>query len=464
MKESIGRLILRALRGTAPDFDYTAGPIGPAIVLLAVPMVVEMFMESLFAVVDIFFVSHLGADAVATVGLTEAMLTLVYTMAIGLSIGVTATVARRIGEKDKERAAEAAVQGLLMGVLVAAVLGVVGVIFAADLLRLMGATPEIVATGHRYTAIMLGGEASVILLFLINAVFRGGGDAAMAMRVLILANGLNMILGPCFIFGVGPFPKLGVTGAAVGTTLGRGIGVLFALWLSTRPTRRVRLERRHLRVLPDLMRRMLAISGSAVLQNLIGMASWIGLVRIVSGFGAPAVAGYTIGIRVIIFGLLPSWGLANAAATMVGQSLGAKNPERAKKAVKIAGYFNLVVLGAVGLLFVVFAHGIVGLFTHDPAVVPIAVSALRIISAGFAFYAWGMVFTMAFNGAGDTWTPTWINLFCFWLFELPLAWYLAHVVGLGPTGAFLAVAIAFSSLAVVSGILFRRGRWARSTV
>jgi putative MATE family efflux protein len=422
-------------------------------------MIVEMIMESVFAVVDVFWVSRLGADAVATVGLTESMLAIVYTIAMGLSIGVTAMVARRIGEKDPEQASRTAVQGLALGVGFAILLGIVGVRLAPRLLLVMGASPRVVALGSGYTTTMLGGNATILLLFLINATFRGAGDAAIAMRGLWLANWINIILGPCFIFGLGPFPTLGVTGAAVATNIGRGTGVLFQLYNLHQGGAHLTVRRRHLALDPRLMARLLRLSGTGTFQVLVGTASWIGLIRILATFGSAALAGYTIGIRLIIFALLPSWGLSNAAATMVGQGLGAKKPERAERAVWMAGYYNMLVLTAVGAGFAVFAHPIVGIFTHDPAVVPFGVGCLRIVSLGFPFYAYGMVLTQSFNGAGDTWTPTVLNLLVFWLWEIPLAFILAGPLGWGPTGVFSAITIAFSTLAVSSGALFRRGRW-----
>jgi putative MATE family efflux protein len=449
--------VREALRGS--HHDYTSGPLGRAILLLAIPMVMEMIMESVFAVADVFWVAHLGADAVATVGLTESLLTLIYTAAMGLSIGVTAMVARRIGEKNPEGAAEAAVQGIALGLLVAAVIAVVAVPLAPRLLAVMGATPAVQALGSSYARVMLGGNAVILLLFLINAIFRGAGDAAIAMRVLWLANGINIALGPCLIFGVGPFPRLGVTGAAIATTIGRGTGVLYQLYRLWRGDARVSIRRAQLKLQPAVMRTMLRLSGTGMLQVFIGTASWIGLVRIISSFGSEAIAGYQIAIRIIIFALLPSWGLANAAATLVGQGLGAGQPERAGRAVWLAGFYNMLFLGAAGAVFVAFAEPIVSAFTRDPAVAPIAVLCLRTISYGFLFYAYGMVITQSFNGAGDTWTPTWINLGCFWLWEIPLAYFLARHAGLGPRGVAWAVTIAFSTVAVVSAVIFRRGRW-----
>jgi putative MATE family efflux protein len=424
-------------------------------------------MESVFAVVDVFFVARLGPEAVAAVGITESMLTLIYTLAIGLGIGATAMVARRVGEGDPEGAAHAAGQTLVLGVIVSVVLGALGVALAPQLLQVMGASEAVVERGGGFTRVMLGGNISVVMLFLVNAVFRGAGDAAIAMRVLWLANAINILLGPCLIFGVGPFPELGVTGAAVATTIGRGTGALYAFSRLLRPGGRVRLRRRHLRLEPAVMARLVRLSSSATFQVFVGMASWIGLFRILSGFGSQAVAGYTIGIRIILFALLPSWGMSNAAATLVGQSLGAGKPERAELAVWRAGFYNMLFLGAVGLIFVVFADPIVGLFTHaaaGPEAHRYGVDCLRIVASGFLFYAYGMVITQSFNGAGDTWTPTVINLCVVWLGEIPLAAALAYGFDLGPRGVFLAITISFSVLAVVSALVFRRGRWKTKAV
>ncbi len=445
-----------AIRGT--HHDYTEGPIGRAVFLLAVPMVLETVMESVFAVVDVFFVSRLGADAVATVGLTESMMVLVYSLAMGLGIGATATVARRIGERDAEGAAHAAAQAILLGLIVSTVLGILGVILAPTLLRIMGGSPAVIANSA-FMQVMLGGNATVLLLFLINAIFRGAGDAAIAMRVLWLANWINIVLGPLLIFGIGPFPELGVVGAAVATNIGRGTGALYAISRLFRSGARVHVQRHHFTFDPRLMWQMIRLSGSGTFQILIGTASWIGLIRVISSFGSAALAGYTIGIRVIIFALLPSWGLSNAAATMVGQALGAQKPERAERAVWIAARYNLVFLGTVGLLFVLLARAIVSLFTADPAVAPYAVDCLRIVALGFLFYAYGMVITSSFNGAGDTWTPTWLNLVVFWLWEIPLAYALAVVLDMGPRGVFVAITVAYSTLAVLSAWLFKKGRW-----
>ena len=451
-----------ALRGRGGD--PTQGRIGRAILLLAIPMVLEMVMESLFAVVDIFFVSQLGPGAVAAVGLTESLLALIYTVAMGLGIGVTAMVARRVGEGHQEEAAIATAQAILVGLGISLLIGVLGAANAPRLLALMGAEPEVIREGARFATIMIAGNAAIVLLFVLNAAFRGAGDAAIAMRVLWLANGINLVLDPLFIFGLGPFPELGVTGAAVATTTGRSVAVLVQLWVLLRGTGRVRVRLAHLRPRPEVMARLLRLSGTGMFQIFVSTASWIALVRIVAGFGSEALAGYTIAIRIVIFALLPAWGLANAAATMVGQGLGAGDPDRAERAVWMAGKMNLYFLGSVGILFMLGAHPIVSLFGGDAATSGYAVECLRIVSAGFFFYAYGMVLTQSFNGAGDTWTPTWLNLICFWLFEIPLAWLLARTFGIGPTGVFVAVTLAFSSVAALSALLFRRGKWKLSVV
>ncbi|HTM24547.1 MAG TPA: MATE family efflux transporter [Vicinamibacterales bacterium] len=454
---SVWSTLRAAIRGTS--IDYTTAPVGRAVIMLAVPMVVEMSMESIFAVADVFWVSRLGADAVATVGLTESMLTLVYTVAMGVSIGATAVVARRTGEHDPDGAARAAGQSILLGLGVAAAIAALAGPNASSLLRLMGASDGVVRTGGTFTRIMLTGNATVLLLFLLNAVFRGAGDAAIAMRVLILGNLLNIVLGPCFIFGLGPFPHLGVAGAATATNIGRGTAVIYQIVTLARGRGRVVIRRRDLRPDWPTMQTVLRLSGTGTFQILIGTASYIGLVRILSLFGSEAIAGYTIGIRVIIFALLPAFGIANAAATMVGQNLGAGRPDRAERAVWTAAAYNMLFLGLVGLLFLIAAPQIAALFTRDPAIRPFAIGCLRTVSLGFVFYACGMVLTQSFNGAGDTWTPTIINLFVFWLWEIPLAWWLATRAGFGARGVFIALTTAYSTLAVVSAVLFRRGGW-----
>ena len=451
------RAVWMAIKGTS--VDYTEAPMRHAIVLLAVPMVLEMVMESVFAVVDIFFVSKLGPERVTVVGLTESMMTLVYTAAMGLSIGVTAMIARRAGEKDHDAAGHTAAQAVLLGAGIAIVLGVVGSLSAPWLLSVMGAGPDVVEIGSGYTRIMLAGNITVLLLFMNNAAFRGVGDAVIAMRMLWLANGINIVLDPTLIFGLGPFPEMGVQGAAIATVIGRGTAVCLQLVILVRGAGRLNVQSRHWRLDLPLIWRLVRLSGAATFQTFIGMASWIGLVRIIAIFGSSALAGYTIAIRIVLFALLPAWGMSNAAATMVGQALGAGKPDRAEKSVWLAARLNLVFLGSVGILFMVFAGPIVRPFSSDPETVTNGILALRTVSAGFFFYAYGMVLINSFNGAGDTWTPTWVNLLCFWLFQIPLAWFLAQTLGIGPWGVHIAVMLGFSSEAVVAGLLFRRGKW-----
>ena len=451
-----------AIKGTS--VDYTEAPMRHAIVLLAVPMVLEMVMESVFAVVDIFFVSKLGPERVAVVGLTESMMTLVYTAAMGLSIGVTAMIARRAGEKDQDAAGHTAAQAVLLGAGIAIVLGVVGSLSAPWLLSVMGAGSDVVEIGSGYTRIMLAGNITVLLLFMNNAAFRGVGDAVIAMRMLWLANTINIALDPTLIFGWGPFPEMGVRGAATATVIGRGTAVCLQLAILIRGGGRLNVQLRHWRLDLPLIWRLVRLSGAATFQTFIGMASWIGLVRIIAIFGSAALAGYTIAIRIVLFALLPAWGMSNAAATMVGQALGAEKPDRAEKSVWIACRLNLVFLGSVGILFMVFAGPIIRVFSSDPETVINGILALRTVSAGFFFYAYGMVLINSFNGAGDTWTPTWVNLLCFWLFQIPLAWLLAQTLGIGPWGVHIAVMLGFSSEAVVAGLLFKRGKWKDTTV
>lgn len=451
------RSVWQAIKGTHSDF--TTLPLKQAILLLSVPMVLEMSMESLFAVVDVFWVSLLGAEAVAVIGLTESVMSLIYAVAIGISFAATAMVARRIGEKNPAQAAHAAGQIILLGAGVSALLGLGFGWFAADILRLMGADERIVALGTGYAQIMLGGNITVFLIFLINAVFRGAGDATIAMRTLWLANGLNIVLDPCFIFGWGPFPELGVTGAAVATNIGRGIGVCYQLWHLTGRPGHIRLHWRDLLPQPGVMGTILKTSGNGIAQLLIATTSWVGLFKIMAPFGSSVLAGYTIAIRVVIFALMPAWGLANAGATLVGQNLGAGRPDRAEEAIRLAVRYNMIFLGVIGLIFIALSRPIVGIFTTDPAVFPEAVRALWIISLAFPLYAAGMCYEATFNGSGDTWTPTRLNFFCFWLGQVPLAWALAQPVGLGPLGVYLAVPVSFSVLTLWSAALFRRGTW-----
>ena len=434
-------------------------PLRRAIFVLAVPMVLEMVMESVFAVADIFWVSKLGPEAVAAVGLTESLMTIVYAIAIGLAMGVGAVVARRIGEKDPEAAARAAVQAIFIGVGLSAAVGLAGALFGRPLIALMGGSPAVVAVGGRYAQVLLGGSATATLLFLINAAFRGAGDAAISMRTLWLANAINIALGPLFVFGIGPFPRLGVTGAAVATTIGRGIGVAYLLSTLARGRGRLVVTRAQLRPDRETLRTILRLAKNGVVQTLIGFTSWIGLVRILSAFGSVPLAGYTIAMRIVMFALLPSVGLGNAAATLVGQNLGARNPARAEEAVWTAARTNLIFLGLVGLALIATAPLVIGLFSPDAGVIAEGSRCLRVVGLGFGFYAYSIVVSQAFNGAGDTWTPTLINLGCFWLGELPLAAFLARGMSLGPVGAYASITAGFSVAALVSVALFRRGRW-----
>jgi len=427
--------------------------------LLAVPMVLEMVLESLFAVVDVFWVGRLGANAIATVGLTESLLSLIFAVGIGLSMSTTAMVARRIGEKDTEGAAVAGVQAIVLGLVTSVAIGIPCFIYAPQLLRVMGASNEIVTMGGGYARIALGGSGAILLLFLNNAIFRGAGDAAVAMRLLWVSNLINLVLDPCLIFGWGPFPRLGVTGAALATFIGRSIGVGYQFYRLLRGTERIRILVRQLRVNWNVLLRLVRVSLTGILQFAIAHTSWIGLVRIVSVFGPAAVAGYTIAIRIVVFAILPSWGLSNAAATLVGQNLGAKKPERAEQAVWRTGLYNMLFLGSLGVFFVFFAEPIVRLFTHDPAVVPLAATCLRIVSYGNIGYAYAMVMLQAFNGAGDTVTPTIVNFFGFWLLEIPLAYWLAIPLRMQSNGAFYAIVIAEGSIALASAVLFKRGKW-----
>ncbi|GAB1343542.1 MATE family efflux transporter [Gemmatimonas sp.] len=454
---SLWRDIRDAIRGA--EHDYTQGAIGRAIFLLAVPMVLEMSMESIFAVVDAYFVGRLGPAAVASIGLTESLMVVIYTVAMGLSIGVTATVARRIGEKDPDSAARAAVQGLLLGLLLSAVLGLVGAVFAGELLTLMGADAEVLATGTGFARVSLACNSAVFLLFLINAAFRGAGDAAVAMRVLVLGNAINIVLDPLLIFGVGPFPELGIEGAAWATVIGRAIGFVWALWHLHAGAGNLHVHRQHVRVEPATMLQIATMSGWGTVQVALSSMSWIALVRLISTFGANAVAGYTIAIRILLFALMPAYGVGAAAATMVGQALGAKDPDRAEKAVWVAARINMVVLGLTGVLFWFTASTLVGWFSEVAAVRDVGMTGLRIMSLGFPLYALGMVLEQSFNGAGDTRTPSWINFVVFWLLQLPLAWYMSQHTALAWRGVFAAVVGAYTALAVISAVFFRRGAW-----
>lgn len=454
--------VQESLRGSQQD--YTAGSLPRAILLLAIPMILEMAMESLFGIVDVFFVSGLGTDAVAAVALTESVLTVVFGVAMGLSMAATAMVARRIGEKDSAGAGAAAAQAIWIGLGVSAVTGVAGALYAPDLLRLMGGTEIVVRMGTGYARYMLGGTATIFLLFLNNAIFRGAGDAALAMRALWLANLVNIVLDPCLILGLGPFPKLGLDGAAVATNIGRGLGVAYQFAVQAAGGARVSLGRGNFAPDWPVLGRLLRVSFTGIVQFLVATASWMALVRLIARFGSPALAGYMIAIRVVIFSILPSWGLSNAAATLVGQNLGAGAPERAERSVWLAGFYNMLFLGAIAVAFLMLARPIIGVFTSDPAAAATGADCLRIIGSCYVFYAWGMVMVQAFNGAGDTVTPMIVNLFCYWAFQIPLGWALAVPAGFGPDGVFWAVAAAESLLAAAGVVLFRRGRWKRQAI
>ena len=449
--------IREALRGSHQDF--TSGSLNRAILLLAIPMILEMVLESLFAVVDVFWVGRLGANAVATVGLTESLLSLVFAIGLGLSLSTTAMVARRIGEKDPAGAAVAGVQAIILGLTVSLLVGAPCALYAPRLLSLMGASPEIIRVGSSYARIALGGGGVILMLFLNNAIFRGAGDAAIAMRLLWVSNIINLVLDPCLIFGWGPFPKLGVTGAALATFTGRSIGVLYQLYRLLRGTERIRILRNQIKVNIQVLLRLLRVSLTGILQFAIAHTSWIGLVRIVSTFGSAALAGYTIAIRILIFAILPSWGLSNAAATLVGQNLGAKHPERAQMSVWRTGFYNMLFLGFIGVIFLVFATPIIRLFSNDPVVVPLAATCLRILSYGNIGYAYGMVMLQAFNGAGDTVTPTYVHFFGFWIVEIPLAYFLAITAHIGANGVYISIVVAEAAIAAAGVLLFRRGRW-----
>jgi putative MATE family efflux protein len=462
VNNSFVSIMREAIRGS--ERDFTTGPIGLGIFLLAVPMILEMSMESLFAIVDIFFVAKLGADAVAIVGLTESVMALIYAVAFGLANAATATVARRTGEKDPAGAAQSAAHVMYLGFIVSLVISAIGIVFAPNILAVLGAKAHIIEEGSRFMRIMVGGNAAVLFIFLLNAIFRGAGDAAIAMRVLILANGLNIVLSPLFIFGVGFFPEMGVTGAAVGTTIGRSIGVAYAAWKLFGGKGRIHVDRAAWKPDPTLLVKLIKLSSTGVFQLLVATASWTALMPIMAGFGEVAIAGYIIALRVVMFALLPALGLSNAAATMVGQNLGAGKPERSEAAVWKAASFNAVIYFLIGAVFWLFSNQIIGIFTQEPEVLAYGTSALHIIAYGFTFYGLGMVLETAFNGAGDTWTPTYLNLVIFWIIEIPLAYLLAYKFEMGPSGVFWSITVAFSLLAIASGLLFRRGKWKTKTV
>ena len=439
--------------------DFTEGGIGRAIFLLSVPMILEMAMESLFGLVNVYWVGHLGKEQAAAVGITEALLTIVFTVAFGLSMGTTALVARRIGEKDREGASRVAGQAILLGVLISIPIGLAGVVFSGQLFRLMNAEAGVAAIGGGYMRVIFGANVVIMLLFLINAIFRGAGDAAIAMRALWLGNLINLVLDPCLIFGLGPFPELGVTGSAIATTIGRGCAVVYQFTRLFGGQGRVPVSWRQMRPDVALMKQVVSISLGGMFQILVATSAWMLLMSLVGKFGSAAQAGYTIALRIVMVTLLPSWGMSNAAATLVGQNLGAGKPERAERSVWLAGHSNAVFLAGVAVAFVLFAEYLIRLFTDDPGVISFGVDALRYVSYGYVFYGYGMVMAQAFNGAGDTLTPTVLNLICFWLLQIPMAYALAMWTGMGARGVFLAIALAESILAVVAMFAFRRGRW-----
>lgn len=449
--------IIEAVSGTEQDF--TEGKLSRAIFLLSIPAVLEMIMESVFVIVDIYFVSKLGSGAVATVGITESMITIVYAISLGLATATTSLVSRRIGEKNPEGASRTAVQAIITGITVSVLIGIPGAFYAKDLLRLMGASPEITEHMSGYTRIMLGGNMVIMLLFIINAIFRSAGDAAVAMRVLWAGNIINIILDPCLIFGWGPFPELGVKGAAIATTTGRGIAVLYQFYLLFFGQKRIRVSPGHFSINLKIIGRLIKLSFGSIGQNLISTSSWIALVRIISVFGSEIVAGYTIAIRIVGFTLLPSWGISNAASTLVGQNLGAKKPERAERAVMITGWINMILLGIVGIVLVSMPGHFIRLFIHEPVVLKAGIECLRIVSIGFISYGLGMVLVNSFNGAGDTSTPLKINVFAFWMIEIPLAYILSIKLGMKEQGVFTAIVVAETVMTITAWLVFRKGKW-----
>lgn len=465
MKASSKQTKIRALLGdikeaiAGTDQDFTTVKLSRAIFLLSVPMVLEMVMESVFAVVDIWFVSKLGAEAVAAVGLTESLVTVVYAIAMGIGLATTSVVSRRIGEKDPDRAARAAFQSIITGTVISLLIAIPGYIYSSDLLRIMGASSNIVNSLSGYTAIMLGGNIVIMLLFIINAAFRSSGDAAISMRVLWIANLINLLLDPILIFGLGPIPAIGIKGAAIATTTGRGIAVLYQLYILFRGNKRIRIAAAHIRINFRLILHILRISMGGIGQNLIATLSWIILVRIISQYGSVAIAGYTIAMRIVLFAMLPSWGISNAAATLVGQNLGAGRPERAERAVHITGIVNMIFLGLIGVILVIIPTGFIEIFIDNADVIKSGSTGLRIVSMGFIAYGFGMVIVNAFNGAGDTVTPTLINLFAFWIIEIPVAAFLSSRIFLNEEGVYTAIVIAESLMTLTAWIVFRRGKW-----
>jgi len=451
-----------AVRGKQTDF--TSGSIRKAIFMLSIPMVLEMMMESIFAIVDIAYVSQVSVNAVATIGLTESVITLVYAIAIGLSMAATAVVARRIGENDTEGASQAAVQAIVLGIVVALIIGSVGLLYSKEILSIMGGASDLVEEGSGYTKWLIGGNITIVLLFLINAICRGAGDASVAMWALIVSNGLNIILDPIFIFGWGPIPEYGVMGAAIATNIGRGTAVIFQLVILFRGGSRIKLELRNCVVRLKIMFNLIKVSLGGIAQFLIGTSSWVFLMRLMAEFGSEALAGYTIAIRVMMFTFMPAWGMSNAAATLVGQNLGAKKPDRAEKSVWITGRYNAYFMLLISIFYLIFAKSIIGLFTDVTSVITNGALCLQVVATGYVFYAYGMVVTQAFNGAGDTRTPTKINFIAFWLVQLPFAYLVSIYLDWGSLGVFLAIVLAEVLLSVMAIIWFRKGHWKQTKV
>jgi putative MATE family efflux protein len=454
--------IREAIAGT--ERDFTSERLSRAIFLLSVPMVLEMAMESVFAIVDIFFVSKLGAETVAVVGITEALMTIIYSLGIGIGTAATAIISRRIGEKDPQQASKAAGQAVITGAILSLALAIPAMFYYRGILLLMGIEAAAVDQYGSYTLIIMGSNLVIMLLFINNAIFRSSGDAAISMRVLWFANILNIILDPILIFGFGPIPAMGIKGAAIATSTGRGLGVIYQLYLLFRGKHRISLKVKHL--VPDwtIIRNLLRLSAGATGQYLIATSSWIFLVRIISLFGSQVVAGYTIAIRVMFFMLMPSWGISNATATLVGQNLGAGKPDRAERSVWITGYVNIVFLGILGLIIALIPDRFISFFIDDPDVIRYGASCLRILSYGFVAYGLGMVMVNSLNGAGDTVTPTWINLFCYWLIEIPLAYFLAVYSNLRENGVFISILVAEIAMTLSALYFFRLGKWKKKKV
>lgn len=449
--------IKEAITGTERDFTNT--PLGKAIFILAVPMVLEMVMESIFAVVDIYFITRLGADAVATVGLTESAMTIVYALGLGFAIATTALISRRIGEKKHKEAGLVAFQAIAVGLAVSIILAIPGFLFAKEFLLLMGASEVMADNGFWYPAIMFGGNAVIMMLFIINAIFRSSGDAALSLRVLFVANLLNLVLDPLLIFGIGPFPELGIMGAAIATNIGRGIAVLYQFYILFKGNHRIKLYLNSIRIRFTIMRKLIRLSAGGIFQYLIATLSWLFLMRIISVFGSDALAGYTIAIRIVIFALLPAWGLSNAASTLVGQNLGAKRPDRAERSVWITAYANMTFMFIQGLILFLFPTSLMSLFTDDVVIIDHGVTSLRIIAVGFLLYGLGMVLVQGINGSGDTNTPTWINFISFWVIELPAAYFMAIVLDWGLAGACIAIVLGETMLSLLGLYVFRKGKW-----